>query len=54
MKQCSRGELVQMAMAQLIFGSDLAAGLIFFISVIHKMVTKLSRLSINEQKHIVE
>jgi hypothetical protein len=43
MKQCSRGELVQMAMAQLIFGSDLAAGLRVFISLIRKMDTKLSR-----------
>jgi hypothetical protein len=36
MKQCKGSELVEMATAQQVFSSDLAAGLRFFVSSSHK------------------
>jgi hypothetical protein len=49
MKQCSSSEVVQMAMAQLTFGSDLAAGLRFFVSFVLKSNTEPTRRSMDEQ-----
>jgi hypothetical protein len=49
MKQFIGSELAQMATAQQIFSSDLAAGLGFFISSTHKSDTEPTRLTMDEQ-----
>jgi hypothetical protein len=49
LKQSGSGRLVHMAMAQLTFGSDLAAGLIIFIISTNKSDTKLCRWFTDEQ-----
>jgi hypothetical protein len=49
MKQSGSGWFVHMAMAQVIFGSDLVAGLNIFIISTDKSDTKLSRWFTDEQ-----